>query len=119
MMAMAMLPSASGAADHAGAARAIDTMIEQTYAYRDTLPGGDLPRSARLDAMRDAVADERSLLRYAEDRLMSLADHHAITSSAFNDSWAVVSTYADMWIVHPQWRNCMALLRICALAIPA
>jgi C-terminal processing protease CtpA/Prc len=63
------------------------------------LPGGVVPQSTVLAARRTAVSDRRSLLRYAEDRIASLADHHAITGSSFADSWAVIPTYADLWIV--------------------
>jgi PDZ domain-containing protein len=44
------------------------------------------------------VHDRDSLLHYAEDRIASLADHHAITGSSFKDSWAIVPTYADLWV---------------------
>ena len=91
--------SAATAPDFAAAARAIDAAIARDYAYPEKLPGGELPRSAALATERAAVHDETSLLHYAEDRMMSLADHHAITGSSFKDSWAVVPTYADLWIV--------------------
>lgn len=80
------------------AALELDEVIIRSYAYMDTLPGGVLPQSAILDAERDAVSDEDALLRYAERRIASLADHHAITGSSFPDSWAVIPTYADLWI---------------------
>jgi carboxyl-terminal processing protease len=44
------------------------------------------------------VHDRDSLLHYAEDRIASLADHHAITGSSFKDSWAIIPTYADIWV---------------------
>ena len=47
---------------------------------------------------RAGVHDHDSLLHYAEDRIASLADHHAITGSSFKDSWAIVPTYADLWV---------------------
>ena len=87
------------AADFAAAARGLDATIVLIYAYPEKLPGGVVPSSRQLDAERDAVSDRDSLLHYAEDRMTSLADHHAITGSAFADSWAVVPTYADLWLV--------------------
>jgi carboxyl-terminal processing protease len=86
----------------ADAARELDRAIAEDYAYLDKLPGGELPRSAPLDAQREAVRDARSLLAYAERRIASLADHHAITGSAFAHSWALVPSYADLWIVVEQ-----------------
>jgi carboxyl-terminal processing protease len=77
----------------------LDGVIREKYAYLDKLPGGIVPDSKVLDAERDGVADRNSLLHYAEARLASLADHHAITGSSFADSWAVVPTYADLWVV--------------------
>jgi carboxyl-terminal processing protease len=51
-----------------------------------------------LAAERAAVHDKASLLHYAERRMESLADHHAITGSSFNDSWAIIPSYADLWV---------------------
>lgn len=89
----------AAAPDFAGSADALDAAIAHRYAYRDKLPGGNLPQSNRLDAQRASVHDEATLLRYAENRINSLADHHAMTCSSFKDSWAVVPTYADLWVV--------------------
>ena len=85
--------------DYRGAALSLDDLIRDKYAYLDKLPGGVLPESKALSAERAAATDRKSLLRYAEDRMASLADHHAITGSSFADSWAVVPTYADLWVV--------------------
>ena len=87
------------ASDYQTAARDLDAVILDEYAYLDKLPGGTLPGSKALDAEREGVSDRTSLLRYAEDRLASLADHHAITGSAFADSWAIVPSYADLWVI--------------------
>jgi carboxyl-terminal processing protease len=89
----------SPAVDYAGDAKALDKLIVDNYAYEDHWPGGALPDSPQLAAERAAVHDRDSLLHYAEDRIASLADHHAITGSSFNDSWAIIPTYADLWVV--------------------
>ena len=81
------------------AAKQLDEQIAANYAYLDNLPGGKLPVSHELERRQDAVSDARSLLSYAEARMASLADHHAISGSSFGDSWAVVPTYADLWLV--------------------
>jgi hypothetical protein len=96
--AMSVAAPAPTAVDYAGDAKALDDIVIANYAYEDHWPGGKLPASAALDAERAAVHDHDSLLHYAEDRIASLADHHAITGSSFKDSWAVVPTYADLWI---------------------
>ena len=88
-----------GSIDYAGDARALDKLIVENYAYEDHWPGGALPNSQKLAAERSSVHDRDSLLHYAEDRIASLADHHAITGSSFRDSWAIIPTYADLWIV--------------------
>src|SRR5437764_8337905 len=97
--AAAPLRAAGPPVDYAADAMALDKLIVENYAYEDHWPGGKLPDSAKLASERAAVHDKDSLLHYAEDRMASLADHHAITGSSFKDSWAVVPTYADLWIV--------------------
>jgi len=92
-------PAAGAAIDYAGDAKALDRLIVENYAYQDHWPGGVLPDSDVLARERAAVHDRDSLLHYAEDRIASLADHHAITGASFKDSWAIVPTYADLWIV--------------------
>ena len=96
--AITSLPVPTPAADFAGAAQLLDAAITARYAYLDRLPGGTLPQSPRLAAERRAVHDHDSLLHYAEDRLATLADHHALTGSNFADSWAVVPTFGDLWV---------------------
>jgi carboxyl-terminal processing protease len=90
--------SAPTAADYAADARALDTIIADNYAYLDRF-GGKVPTSARLDAERDAVQDRDGLLHYAEHKIAALADHHGITGRSFKDSWSLVPSFADLWIV--------------------
>jgi PDZ domain/Peptidase family S41 len=96
------LTAATGprAEDYAADARALAPLIAANYAYLDYLPGESVPHSARLDVERDAVHDQPSLLRYAEDLLTTLADHHASTAKSFKDDWALVPSYSDLWIEH-------------------
>ena len=86
------------AADYRADALSIERLIADHYAYRDRFPGGAVPTSDRLRAEAERVNDRRSLLRHAERALLALADHHAITGSSLPDSWAVVPSYADLWI---------------------
>ena len=88
-----------GAADYASDAKSLAGLIADNYAYLDDLPGGVVPSSSALDAERDAVHDQDSLLRYAEDMIAALADHHALTGKSFRDDWAIVPSYSDIWIV--------------------
>src|SRR5437764_8629586 len=96
--AAAPLRAAGPPVDYAADAMALDKLIVENYAYEDHWPGGKLPQSAKLASERAAVHDKDSLLHYAENRIASLADHHAITGSSFKDSWAIVPTYSDLWI---------------------
>lgn len=96
---LAAVAAPEPAVDYAGDAAALDRIIVENYAYEHYLPGGKLPDSPQLAQKRAAVRDQDDLLHYAEDRLASLADHHAITGSSFRDSWAVIPTYADLWVV--------------------
>jgi carboxyl-terminal processing protease len=99
LAAAALLGATTEENDHLAAARDLDATISQSYANLDRLPGSRLPQSDFLAAERDAVHDDRSLLAYAEKRLATLADHRAITGSSFRDSWAVVPTFADIWVM--------------------
>lgn len=92
-------PAVLKAGDYRADAAALSGIIHDNYAYLEDLPNGILPISKSLDAKRDAVHDRDSLLRYVEDVVASLADHHALTGSSFKDDWAIVPTYADLWIV--------------------
>jgi len=90
--------SQTPAVDYAADAKALDQIIVENYAYEDHWPGGVLPDSPVLASERAAVHDRDSLLRYAEDRIATLADHHAIMGSSFKDSWAIIPTYSDIWV---------------------
>ncbi|HET9639925.1 MAG TPA: PDZ domain-containing protein [Allosphingosinicella sp.] len=87
------------AADYRADALAIESLINRHYAYLDRFEGGKAPIGEPLRAEAASVADRRALLRYAERALLALADHHAITGASFADSWAVVPSYSDLWIV--------------------
>jgi carboxyl-terminal processing protease len=94
----AAVPTVS-AAEYRADALAIEPLINLHYAYLDRFPGQAAPISERLRAEAAQVADRRALLRYAERALLALADHHAITGASQADSWAVVPSYSDLWIV--------------------
>jgi len=98
LAALATIGGDAPAVDYAADAKALDQLIVANYAYEDDWAEGKLPDSAQLAAERGAVHDRDSLLHYAEDRIASLADHHAITGGSFKDSWAIVPTYADLWV---------------------
>jgi carboxyl-terminal processing protease len=79
-------------------ARSIEKLINDNYAYLDRFPNGAMPVSPKLRAEAERVSDKRSLLRFAEHMLLALADHHAITGSSTQESWAVVPSYSDLWV---------------------
>jgi carboxyl-terminal processing protease len=76
-------------------ALALPAIINARYAYLDRL-GGQFRLTPRLEQEANAVHDQASLLRYAENVLALLADRHAITGSSFADDWALVPSYSDM-----------------------
>ncbi len=90
--------SAPTAEDFRSDARSIEALIAANYAYLDRFPLGQAPMTERLRAEADVVHDSTTLLRYAERRLALLADAHVITGSSFSDSWAIVPSYADLWV---------------------
>lgn len=79
-------------------ALALPGLVNEQYAYLDRLPGGAYKLSPKLQAEAEAVTDSKSLLAFAERALFLLADHHAITGGSFKDSWALVPSYADIWV---------------------
>ena len=85
-------------ADYAADARSIEAILNQQYAYLDRFPGGRMPMTDKLRAEAGAVSTPRELVRYSERALALLADHHAITGSSTKESWAVVPSYADLWV---------------------
>ncbi|MEA2998232.1 MAG: hypothetical protein QOK17_65 [Sphingomonadales bacterium] len=96
---LAAAPAAEPSADdYRVDARSVAPLIQDTYAYLDRFPGGVAPRSPKLEAEAEQVHDRRSLLLYAERALLALADHHAITGASTAHSWAIVPSYADLWI---------------------
>ncbi|HEU0284902.1 MAG TPA: PDZ domain-containing protein [Sphingomicrobium sp.] len=84
--------------DYAADARSIEAIVNAQYAYLDRFPGGRMPMTDKLRAEAGAVSTPRELVRYSERALALLADHHAITGSSTKESWAVVPSYADLWV---------------------
>ncbi len=86
--------------DYQEDAQQLIEMVQQAYAYPERFEDSQIPVNAVLQAQADAVSDSSSLLHFAENLLLILRDHHAITGSSASDSWAVVPSYADLWIVY-------------------
>ena len=107
-----VLGAAADQNEYQKAAQDLDRIVAENYAYMDKLPAAELPQSDVLASEREAVNDPTSLLRYSEKRIASLADHHAITGSSFSDSWALVPTYADLWIVRQNGRYLVDAVRM-------
>ena len=87
-----------GASDFAADARSIERRVNEDYAYLERFPDRRMPMTAKLTAEAAAVTDRRGLARFAERAMALLADHHAIAGSSFKDSWALVPSYADLWV---------------------
>jgi carboxyl-terminal processing protease len=79
-------------------ALAFPEVINAQYAYLDRLAGGRYQLTPKLQAEAESVKDDDSLLAFAERALFLLADHHAITDASFDQSWALVPSYSDIWI---------------------
>lgn len=102
---LALLPAAllllgadTQAIDYAADARAIEALVNHQYAYLDRFEGGRMPITAKLRKEAATVSTPKELVRYSERALALLADHHAITGSSLKDSWAVVPSFADLWV---------------------
>ena len=79
-------------------AQAVERIINENYAYLERLPGGRYSLPDKLRAESQAVSSPRELVRFLERALSLLADHHAITGGSLRESWAVVPSYADLWV---------------------
>jgi Peptidase family S41/PDZ domain len=79
-------------------AKQVPRLINDNYAYLERLPGGHLSIPPKLSEEGDRVSSVRELVRYSERVMALLADHHAITGSSLHDSWAIVPSFADLWI---------------------
>ncbi|MBL8531964.1 MAG: hypothetical protein JNK94_09540 [Hyphomonadaceae bacterium] len=80
-------------------ARALIDLIFENYAYPERLRG--FPEQ-RLRTLRESeaqrVTSARELVGFGERALAALFDHHAILNSSRADSYALVPSYADLWI---------------------
>jgi len=85
------------AADYRADALAFAPLVNDRYAYLDRI-GGHFALTRALQTEAEAVHDQKSLLTFLEHGIALLADHHAITGSSFDDSWAIVPSYSDMWV---------------------
>lgn len=90
--------AAPSAAEFRADALSIEALVNANYAYLDRFESGAMPMSPELRREADRVGDRRALIRFAERALLGLADHHAITGASLAESWAVVPSYADLWI---------------------
>ncbi|APE27386.1 S41 family peptidase [Aurantiacibacter gangjinensis] len=84
--------------EYAQAALAFPALVNAQYAYLEQLPGGTFTLTPALEVEARAVQSENDLLRFLERALMLLADHHAHTGASFADSYALVPSYADLWV---------------------
>lgn len=90
---------ATEAAGYRADARGFVELVNRRYAYLDRFPGNSFVLTAAVAAEADEVHDRESLLRFLEHGTALLVDHHAITGAAHDDSWALVPSYSDLWVV--------------------
>lgn len=98
LAAFALFATAASANPYRDDALALRETINARYAYLERLDGGQYRLTPKLQREAETVSSESRLLAFAERALLLLADHHAITGSSFDDSWAVVPAYSDLWI---------------------
>lgn len=92
------LPILDSAAQARLDALTLEELVNTTYAYPDRLPDGHFTLTVALRAEAENVTNRRELLNFTERSLLLLVDHHAITGSSFADSWALVPSFADLWV---------------------
>lgn len=73
------------------------SLIDQGYAYLDRFDGDNPARFASgVDV--EGIESRRDLLEFAECAINALQDHHAIMGVSSAQSYALVPSYADLWI---------------------
>ena len=92
-------------------AQSMIAMINSDYGYLERFADGQLPVGDTMKAEAAAVTDAKSLLQFAERLLFLMRDHHAITGSSFSNSWGLVPTFVDVWIVHKDGRYLVDAVR--------
>ncbi|MBV7256542.1 hypothetical protein KCG44_07060 [Pacificimonas sp. WHA3] len=80
------------------AATELKKLVPEIYAYPERLDNTVGHESDLLRAERLAIETERDLFLYAEKVALALADHHASLNRSSKQSFALVPTYADMWV---------------------
>jgi C-terminal processing protease CtpA/Prc len=98
LAAFALFATAATANPYRDDALTVSETINARYAYLERLEGAQYRLTSKLQREAEAVSSESKLLAFAERALLLLADHHAITGSSFDDSWAVVPAYSDLWV---------------------
>ena len=90
---------ATEAAGYRADAKVFVELVNRRYAYLDRFPQSRFVLTPAAATEADEVHDRDSLLRFLENATALLFDHHAITGAAHDDSWALVPSYADLWLV--------------------
>lgn len=97
-LASAPLAAQSSAEEFQSDAASLAGLVNETYAYKERLEDENFALSADLSAEAETVTNYNELLAFAERALFLLSDHHAITGSSLNNSFAVVPSFSDLWI---------------------
>lgn len=82
----------------------IETHITNYYAYLERFSDEQAPMSDQLRTEAAEVDNQKSLLRYAERRLLALADHHVGLGAHMDDSWRLTPTQSDLWVIYHDGR---------------
>ena len=92
------LASAESAESLQDDARWLLDQLEADYAYWADVPGGIGQVRTERGSEIGAIEITADLIDFGERVFHSLQDSHAITGSANGNSWALVPSYADLWI---------------------
>lgn len=79
-------------------AYALLDLIETQFAYADRFPNGIIPVRAELEWWIPSLATRNDLIAFSQLAFHSLYDHHSITGSGLSDAYALVPSFADLWI---------------------
>ena len=73
-------------------------LIENRFAYAERFPNGLTPVRAELQHLISSLQGRNDLIAFCQSAFHALYDHHSITSTGLLDDYALVPSFADLWV---------------------
>lgn len=73
-------------------------LIENRFAYAERFPNWIVPVRSELQAQIPYLQGRNDLVRFCQNAFHALFDHHSITEIGLLDDYALVPSFADLWV---------------------